>query len=1241
MDNEKKKSRLIRLLGKLGGKVRFLRKPLMVIAVVCVSIHHLIRQLFFDVKYHTARMRLITGAMCVALLFTLFVIPAIADEVFEIGTEIEILDSEEPTAEPVEQAPIIENEQPEEPTANQAEPEDDNDDQIYDDQTDSNDGQGDANAPTADANNTNNSANDGVTYDVDDEGNLIDPETGEKVKNSGIAARRVNEDYNIAQDNIKLKKLSGTNREDAVGPYTYAFGAVGSSEQFSVDVVIGNDEVPQSALSYKWVWKKVGEAGDGTVVKTTREYSLPASTSLYAGTYKLHCDVRAGNSAFVSSTDITIIITPLTLTSDNLSWSESGIRSSYYVTDREADSDIPKPVPEGAWVGTVGNITAEYVYYKNSNNDLVTDPWENPDTYYAVVRVTAADNYDPINTLFFNGNHTFTVERYKYNGDPYSISPSASGSEVDGHSNLKWYTKDDVDRTEGKVKITPLSSFTMSQTAPGTDPDTYSSASIEYDETKSVGQGPNELYFKYEGKYPVFDDNNTRKKYEVGQIIYLDKTLPTADIIFKVNGSQVNPGSIQNQNVTFEITTNPDTGAGINAATSVWYHISSSQTSGTSISDWTLGQSGTINSTDYPKGKVYVYVKLKDKAGNIAYIEDKLITMDTNAPIFTSDSSGRKIEGSKTYYVEDGKTKVITVSDSNADLGDTGLASVTCSPSTGVTIGNTETVGQIADGQCKVTFAPPSNNNPVPYTITATDKAGKSSSINITIARAETNVDEPLSKIVLGDESIDPNDATIKGRVYGYGSEDADVVKRIAPTLKAGNTLTAKVVNATLQSGTEFMIEGDKASGFTVRPIDTPLDVGIHTDVIELTYDLVQSTDNEFLSEHTANIEVSFQVAPAELTATYVGTTEYYHAKATYQFKDGDEKPNLAENEKWAKVGEDELAIKVSGFVYGQAATISTTDTTYKDPDITGRGTRHGVPQATTAPKVASGDGITTGVAKNYKFTYPTEQGNLKCVRRELGRDVGYKIIGTEGMIGENKTGWYTSGVTLEPITTTDVNKGYEILDHTSEVTAGTDKKGAQDLADANTYKPSGDVSGFSRDGVTYYNETTAAGINKYFYIHNKETDEISLLMHENIKIDRSAAHQVFTTGTPDTSGNETDGTLATKGSGTSGERPYLNVNADEWAEFLHTITFGMYFNARTTVGIKKALDDQSGIVAVHYLITDTSKDYADGDKDKWKSEIESSEGWEPCALPGATGETQFNVTKDVIEKAKTTEGYL
>ena len=104
MDNERKKNGLIRLLGRLGRRVKFLQKPLTVLVILGVSIHHLLKKFFFDVNYHTARMRVLTGSLCFALLFTLFVIPAIADEgdfdLTDVVTEEIQLPTEEPAPAP-------------------------------------------------------------------------------------------------------------------------------------------------------------------------------------------------------------------------------------------------------------------------------------------------------------------------------------------------------------------------------------------------------------------------------------------------------------------------------------------------------------------------------------------------------------------------------------------------------------------------------------------------------------------------------------------------------------------------------------------------------------------------------------------------------------------------------------------------------------------------------------------------------------------------------------------------------------------------------------------------------------------------------------------------------------------------------------------------------------------------------------------------------------------------------------
>ena len=95
MDGNNKKNGIIRLLGKLGRRVKFLRVPLTVIVVIGASVKALFKRLFFDMSYHKVRMRVGVGALCAALVATLFVIPAIAGDADILSTVFESLSSEE------------------------------------------------------------------------------------------------------------------------------------------------------------------------------------------------------------------------------------------------------------------------------------------------------------------------------------------------------------------------------------------------------------------------------------------------------------------------------------------------------------------------------------------------------------------------------------------------------------------------------------------------------------------------------------------------------------------------------------------------------------------------------------------------------------------------------------------------------------------------------------------------------------------------------------------------------------------------------------------------------------------------------------------------------------------------------------------------------------------------------------------------------------------------------------------
>lgn len=174
----------------------------------------------------------------------------------------------------------------------------------------------------------------------------------------------------------------------------------------------------------------------------------------------------------------------------------------------------------------------------------------------------------------------------------------------------------------------------------------------------------------------------------------IDTTLPTGEIKVKENGwksflNTISFGLFYKEKVDVTITAE-DNETGIDT---VEYYKSSSAISEDDIKDvsgWTSGNSFSVES----EGQYIIYVKITDKAGNVAYISTNGIVVDTTAPVIAG------IENGKTYC----ETKTFTVSDDHLDS---------------VTVNSVKTTDYtLADGE---------------YTIVATDKAGNTVTIKVNV----------------------------------------------------------------------------------------------------------------------------------------------------------------------------------------------------------------------------------------------------------------------------------------------------------------------------------------------------------------------------------------------------------------------------------------------------------------------------------------------------------------------------
>lgn len=1253
MDNEKKKNGLIRLLGKLGRRCKFLQKPLMVLVVIGVSIHHLFRQLFFGVGAHRLRMRLLTGAVCACLLLTIFVIPAIADEMLLSDTETEEVTSEEETTPTPSPTPEVSDENGDSAIDDLTEVPADGDGTTPTDGEgqdadvtggdgagDNGDGETVVDAGTPNDDGSTLRDDEGNDYAVDDNGNILGGEDVEKLKN-GLAIRKLGEQAHLpsASDGLKLiitPTVSGTNSSVDAGAHnaTLTFGA-DNNAKLSIEVdqeSVAEDKKYAGEITYTAIIAETYTGGSSSSSSTGHEYTFPSGYNLNAGTYKIKWQVKArgdDEAHTLTSDEWTITVNKGSISSANINANfkfngDTTVNEEavYYLTASKTDSNIPGTEQQFNSIlkDIHGTVKGELLYSPIGAEGDADSYWSTPGEYRPGIKIDGDNsrNYD---------TQTLMLDDVKFRVDyiadplskPYGVWPTTPSGEVaDGDGN-KWYNQE--------VKITPSTGYTMKK---GTTE--YSSANPL---TFSTSAGANELAkdslsFKASGKYVI------KKTYpEAAEKYYVDTVKPVSGNTGKAIGITSTPTTAGyfKDNVNFNISVK-DEHSGLAADTD---HVRCYVSDGRSKTEVTLTSltcndgktvtgSGTIDtsSLDNSSGTITVSLWVKDKAGNVvdgssgettADFRTDVVTVDKQKPQFWSNKDKKREISSTTgqedtypiYFVAEGKTKKILVTDN------VGLKSVKRG-SEDVEIGEDKK-------SVLVPIGAPSGNTPEDTTITVMDFAGNENAITIRLYKATVDIDD--STVLFGDATVTPDpaqpDETTKGSIYGYvgTSIKQDLVLKVRNPRQVPINLSARITEAKLQSAEpKFTLTGT-APNYTIQPKEE-LDVGTYTDTVEVEYDLVQEDTSEVLSEHSVNIPISFTIVKKELTVTYLGNTEFFHAKADYTFKtadtcgkDYDTKPELAVNERFVKKNDGtELAAKITGFVYGQAAKDGLA--AWVEPKLPGIGTRHGISPGDSESKTPD---ISEAAAKNYSFK--AAPGTMKCVRRELPE--GVTVVGTEGT-----NDWYTSAVTISPSDTAV----YEIMDHTAKVgDDGTDNEPFNPTKDQ-------DVDGFSSAGFQFYNETT--GVTKYFYIHNKSTDEVSLLMKKTVKIDRTRPHETYKAEPEDPTDamyDKQDGTISDK---PESNAPYLSVDSKTWYKFLHTITFGMYFNASTEVGVKQVFDTISGITDISYLILDKS---VPGQTPPTEALMDGGE-WTSIYNEGSGGtevfNTSFNVTETDID-----EGYL
>ncbi|HIW39488.1 MAG TPA: hypothetical protein IAA36_00785 [Candidatus Eubacterium pullicola] len=260
---------------------------------------------------------------------------------------------------------------------------------------------------------------------------------------------------------------------------------------------------------------------------------------------------------------------------------------------------------------------------------------------------------------------------------------------------------------------------------------------------------------------------------EASITVKLDKTVPDGDITIEHNSVKKFINAITfdlffNKNVDVAITGTDN----LSGVAGIEYYRSGeilTEEQVNAISDWTDYTSISVTAED--QAKFIYYVKITDEAGNIAYFGSDGVTFDLTAPVIAGVTDGA------TYYT----TQSISVTDEN-------FVSVT--------------VNDVVQSGSSFTLA---GNVEKTYTMVATDKAGNSTTVTVTM--------KPISSLEESIDGLTPDDVTsqdkvtvetVKEQMESIDMEDAtedekaalqeildkcdELIEKIEESAQAGNT---------------------------------------------------------------------------------------------------------------------------------------------------------------------------------------------------------------------------------------------------------------------------------------------------------------------------------------------------------------------------------------------------------------------------------------------------------------------
>lgn len=347
------------------------------------------------------------------------------------------------------------------------------------------------------------------------------------------------------------------------------------------------------------------------------------------------------------------------------------------------------------------------IEYKAKDADDSAYTQKAPDTVGEyTVRITAAadENYAEASST-----RDFTISYLAVPQEPYALMGPAGTN--------GWYT--------GDVTLKPADGYTVSTTLNGT----YSEHLLYTETAEDII-----IYLKNR-------DGQMTDSITVGTV-KIDSTAPDGDIKFEENSvkkfiNKITFGLFFNEDIDVEITGTDD----LSGVAKIEYYRSDkvlTEAEAATITDWTE-TNGKFTVTAEDKEKFIYYVKITDKAGNVACFCSDGATFD----LMTPEISG--IENGATYYV----TQSVKVTDDNLD-------SVTLN---GKPLSSSLTLGGNVDAT---------------YTIVAADKAGNVTEYAVTMKPIES-LGEPIEDLTTGNVTSDDRKVVeeVQESISSIDTEDA------------------------------------------------------------------------------------------------------------------------------------------------------------------------------------------------------------------------------------------------------------------------------------------------------------------------------------------------------------------------------------------------------------------------------------------------------------------------------------